>query len=88
LILRTVGIMRRTSRWFFDPTIFLMMKLIMLCLPRARTTRKVPEYLQRATGKRLSWSEDNEGNKERWATLSGSKKGARRRPFVNPLLLA
>jgi hypothetical protein len=25
---RTVGIMRLTSRWFFEPTIFLMMKLI------------------------------------------------------------
>jgi hypothetical protein len=46
--------MRRTSRWFFDPTIFLMMKLIMLCLPRAGLARNIPEYLQRATGKRLS----------------------------------
>jgi hypothetical protein len=45
LILRTIGIMRRTSRWFFEPTIFLMMKLI---IPRARTgTRKFPSYRQR-----------------------------------------
>ena len=27
LILRTIGIMRLISRWFFEPMIFLMMKL-------------------------------------------------------------